>query len=212
MGIYSILARRIKPPIFILLLGLAGVLADLHFPSLNVAQEEGAQFKGELNGVKSELNDSLKLNIAKVQGLKGGENRGGSCHMLTAAGIPVPIHTLERGHYSGVREPLQIVIRSQEQWDNLWKSHSSIEANPPSPPRVDFATEMVVGIFLGEKSTGGYEVEIFRVERRDSTLYLYYREKSPSPGMMVTQVMTQPYHLVKVSKYDIHPIFLREGP
>ena len=75
----------------------------------------------------------------------------------------------------------------------------------PSPalaPIVDFDREMVVGIFLGEKSTGGYEVEIVRAERRDSSLYFYYREESPPPNAMVTQALTQPFHLVRITKYQ----------
>jgi PrcB C-terminal len=74
---------------------------------------------------------------------------------------------------------------------------------------VDFDREMVVGIFLGEKSTGGYEIEIVRAEQGDSSLYFYYREKSPPPGAMVTQALTQPFHLVRVAKYDNPQIIFR---
>jgi PrcB C-terminal len=74
---------------------------------------------------------------------------------------------------------------------------------------VDFDREMVVGIFLGEKSTGGYEVEIVRAEQRDSSLYFYYREKAPPPGAMVTQALTQPFHLVRVAKYGNPQIIFR---
>jgi len=126
--------------------------------------------------------------------------------------IPVPFSTIQKGQYSGVLEPSQIVIRTQNQWDNLWKRHSSRKVNPPPPPFVDFENDMVVGVFLGEKRTGGYEVKITSAKRSNSNLYLYYREKSPPRDVMVTQALTQPYHLVKVSKFDIPPIFLRESP
>src|SRR5262245_6028159 len=117
--------------------------------------------------------------------------------------------TVEKGYRSGVREPLQVVIRKQDEWNAFWKQHSSIDTNPQLAPSVDFDREMVVGIFLGEKPTGGYEVEIVRAERRDSSLYFYYREKSPPPGAMVTQALTQPFHLVRVAKYDNPQIVFR---
>jgi hypothetical protein len=128
------------------------------------------------------------------------------------AGTPLSIATVERGDRSGIRGPLQTVIRNQDEWKALWKRHSSTDTNPSPTPIVDFNREMVVGIFLGEKRTGGYEVEIVRTEQRDSLLYFYYREKSPPPGAMVTQALTQPFHLVKIAKYEnLQVIFRRDS-
>ena len=120
--------------------------------------------------------------------------------------------TVAKGYRSGIREPLQIVVRNQDEWNAIWKRHSSIDRNPPLAPSIDFNREMVVGIFLGEKRTGAYEVEIGRAERRDSSLYFYYREKSPAADAIATQVLTQPFHLVKVAKYDnLQIIFRRDS-
>jgi PrcB C-terminal len=122
------------------------------------------------------------------------------------------IATVEKGDRSGIRGPLQTVIRNQDEWKALWKRHSSTETNPPAAPIVDFDREMVVGIFLGEKHTGGYGMEIVRAERRESSLHFFYREESPPPGAMVTQALTQPFHLVKVAKYEnLQVIFRRDS-
>jgi len=121
------------------------------------------------------------------------------------------IATVVRGHRSGIRDSLQTVIRNQDEWKALWKRHSSTDTNPSPALIIDFNREMVVGIFLGEKPTGGYEVEIVRAEQRDSSLYFYYREKIPSPGAMVTQALTQPFHLVKVPKYENLQVIFRRN-
>jgi len=122
------------------------------------------------------------------------------------------IDTIAKGNRSGVREPLQLVIRTQDERNAFWKRHSFIDTNPALAPIIDFEREMVVGIFLGEKHTGGYEVEIVRAERSDSALYFYYREKSPPPGAIVTQALTQPFHLVKLAKYEnLQVIFRRDS-
>ena len=134
-----------------------------------------------------------------------------NCGSPALTQISVPLSNLQKGDFSGVREALQIVVRTQDDWDNLWSRHTSIAANPPSTPRMNFATEMVVGVFAGEKSTGGYEVEITRAERRNSRLYLYYLEKSPPRDAMVAQVLTQPYHLLKIPRDDSPVAFLRES-
>ena len=127
---------------------------------------------------------------------------------MSELGTRLTIDTIEKGYRSGVRESLQLVIRNQDQWNVFWKRHSSTDDNPAPAPVVDFDREMVVGIFLGEKPTGGYEVEIVRGEQCDSSRSFYYWEKSP-PGAMVTQALTQPFHLVRVAKYDNPQIIFR---
>jgi PrcB C-terminal len=122
---------------------------------------------------------------------------------------PLSIATVAKGYRSGIHKPLETVIRNQDEWNVFWKRHSSTDTNSASVPIINFDREMVVGIFLGEKSTGGYEVEIVRAELSGSSLYFYYREKSPPPGAMVTQALTQPFHLVKIPKYRNQKIVFR---
>jgi hypothetical protein len=130
----------------------------------------------------------------------------------TKLDTPLSLTTVAKGYRSGIREPLQIVVRNQDEWNAIWKRHSSIDRNPRPAPSIDFNREMVVGIFLGEKNTGGYEVEILRGEKQNSSLYFYYREKSPAAGAIVTQLLTQPFHLVKVAKYqNVQVIFRRDS-
>ncbi len=85
-----------------------------------------------------------------------------------------------------------------------------MQGDPQPAPAVDFSAEMVVAVFLGEEATGGYEVEVTRAELAGSNLRLYYREKGPPPDAIVAQVLTQPYHIVKLPKYRIPAIFWRE--
>jgi protease stability complex PrcB-like protein len=113
--------------------------------------------------------------------------------------IEVSFQTVAKGYRSGVREPLQIVARNQTEWDALWKRHVSIETNPGPTPSINFTKEIVVGLFLGEKPTGGYAVEIIRVEKSHDTLVIYYREKNPLPGSIATQALTQPFNIINVA-------------
>ena len=76
---------------------------------------------------------------------------------------------------------------------------------------MDFSREMVVGIFMGQRGTGGYEIEITKVERAGSELRVYYRGKSPDPGAMLTQALTEPYHLIKLPKDHGRLIFAPES-
>jgi len=152
-----------------------------------------------------------RFGVVLIVGLMGVVSAPGCSSPVSLAQMAIPLTTIQKGSYSGVREPLQIVIRDQQPWITLWARHSSIENKPSSPPQIDFSAEMVVGLFLGQKSTGGYSVEITRAELDGSNLRLYYRERSPTPGAMVTQVLTQPYHLVRLPRHEASPAFYREG-
>ena len=126
--------------------------------------------------------------------------------------MAIPVTTIQKGNFSGIREPAQIVVRTQDEWNSLWKRHASIQSPPSSPPSVDFTAEMVVGLFVGEKNTGGYEVEITRAELKDSTVYIYYVEKSPISGGMAIQALTQPFHLARLPRQDASVVFVKVSP
>src|SRR2546427_8572505 len=84
---------------------------------------------------------------------------------LFRSGQAVPFSTLAKGFVSGMHEPAQIVIRSRDEWGAVWGRHAQAQGQPPSAPPVDFSGDMVVGIFMGQRATGGYEIAITRVRR-----------------------------------------------
>jgi len=112
--------------------------------------------------------------------------------------VPVTFQTVAKGYRSGVNALSQIAVRGHGEWTALWRKHASVESGSPPLPVIDFDKEIVVGLFLGYKPTGGYDVQISRVERRNDALTIYYQEKSPPPGAMVTQALTQPFHIVRI--------------
>ena len=57
-------------------------------------------------------------------------------------------------------------------------------------------------MFLGSRPTGGYAVEIVRIDRSGRELVVTWRETRPDPSAIVTQVITTPYHLVTVDRFD----------
>lgn len=130
-------------------------------------------------------------------------------HSAANVAHPVPFQTVLRGQKSAIGEPLQIVVRTQADWDKLWHRHCSGANNPPPFPRIDFDRHLVVGIFLGTKPTGGYDVAITRAEQHDSYLYVFYREKSPTPNAIFTQALTQPFDIVRVARNGNPEIIFR---
>jgi len=115
-----------------------------------------------------------------------------------AAALPVAFQTVARGNRSGIGEAAQIVIRNRGEWASLWQRHSSLDANPPAAPAIDFGKELIAAVFLGQKPTGGFAVEIVSVERNDGELTVSFRETNPPTGAIATQAFTQPFHIVRI--------------
>ena len=102
-----------------------------------------------------------------------------------------------KGDVSGQQTAKQVTVRTAAEWKALWKDHAPTE----KMPTVDFAKDMVVGIFLGTKPSAGHEVEIVGVRTQEKDLIVEYVQKQPAKGTMAAQILTEPFHLISVPKY-----------
>ena len=112
----------------------------------------------------------------------------------------VPFETVDQGVDSGDQEPAQLVLRSQEAWRQVWERHEALLIHAPEQPPVDFHKEMVLAVFLGQRPTGGFAIEIKAVDTRADALHVLVEETSPPPEAMVTQAFTSPYHIVRLKR------------
>ncbi|MGN6720357.1 MAG: protease complex subunit PrcB family protein [Candidatus Binatia bacterium] len=140
-------------------------------------------------------------------------------HLLRVAAVEpnkstdrVSFKTIAKGVHSGVREPSQIAVRSQREWQKLWRQHTSTSTVPAPLPVVDFDKEIVVAVFLGEKSSGGYGVEISSAEVVGRSLTVFVKETSPKPGAIVTQAINQPFHIVRIETAGVETVSFRRAP
>ncbi|NHJ19656.1 MAG: protease complex subunit PrcB family protein [Candidatus Lokiarchaeota archaeon] len=105
--------------------------------------------------------------------------------------------TIELGYFGAHRERCDYIIQTQQEWEELWqKVHSSSS----EPPYVNFNSHLVIAVFMGERVTGGYRIEITSTRESGLFRWVYIRETSPSPFDCVTMALTQPYHIVKINR------------
>jgi protease stability complex PrcB-like protein len=108
----------------------------------------------------------------------------------------IPMKPLDVGMESQIEEPHQLTARSAEEWAKLWREHAGERARPS----VDFARDMVVGVFLGSRPTAGFGVQIVSARVDRGALVVQYRETRPPSGSLTAQVLTSPYQLVTLPK------------
>lgn len=107
------------------------------------------------------------------------------------------IETIDRGMMSAIAEPRHTVVRSEAEWQALWKAHAPTRPVPP----VDFASRTVVAVFVGSRSTAGYDVALTRFERDGDGVRIFYRETRPAAGEMTVQVITSPFHIAALPAF-----------
>jgi len=119
----------------------------------------------------------------------------------------VAVTTVARGTDSQITKPREAVVRSADEWQTLWSAHSSDRA-----PAVDFSRYIVLGVFMGTQPAAGYAVEIVLVRNEGTMTRVEYRETRPSPGTLSAQVLTSPFHMVRIPRTANQIEFRRLAP
>ena len=123
--------------------------------------------------------------------------------------------TIDRGNDSGYSLTSQMVIDNQKQWEQVWQAHTSELIPPPSLPKINFDHEQVIAVFAGEKRTSGYAVEIIGVETRTtgqgSYPLLVLKIRYSQPGATVQDVMTRPYHIIKIARVNVIEVAVEQA-
>ena len=115
----------------------------------------------------------------------------------SAAAAPriVPI---AHGPLSNGSTARQAVVRSPEEWTSMWTSLPTKQAAPD----VAFDQMMVVGVFLGNRPTTGYKVEITGARKEGADLVVTWREVAPAEGAGVNATVTSPFALAGIERHD----------
>jgi hypothetical protein len=124
--------------------------------------------------------------------------------VLVAIQASLPITTVVRGSSSQILEPRQVVVQTADAWRALWKQHS---ATPLPPDIPDFARETIVAVFLGVRPTAGYGVEITSLRQEGGAFVAEYVERKPSSNASTAQVLTSPFHIVRLPRPNASVVF-----
>lgn len=64
------------------------------------------------------------------------------------------------------------------------------------------AGRVAVAAFQGEQVSGGYSIQIERIERSGDQLVVHAKFGEPAPGSMNTMALTSPVHVVAIAAAD----------
>ncbi len=118
-------------------------------------------------------------------------------------GIRLKIKKEWKGSYSGYPKAARLAIYNAEEWKGIWEKVNALRLPKPELPKINFEKEMVIAVFMGERHSGGYSIEITSILKTEKEIVAAVEEKEPSPESLRTLALTSPYHIVVIKKYPL---------
>ena len=118
----------------------------------------------------------------------------------------IVFNTISKGTLfgNGIEEILEekFTIKNEKQWQVFLNKINSVNSvsSSFSEININFSNHIIICVFDTIRNTGGYAIEIERVFVEKKNLNVVYKKKEPGPMEMVTTIITQPYHIVKIEK------------
>jgi len=124
-----------------------------------------------------------------------------------ANGEKIGFDTISNGQYSKQIEKKYFVISDKAGMDQLVELIKGTGNAEISISDINFPEEMVVGVFIGEKPSGGYDVEVTGVLNQKEYIEFLIKTVEPGPDDIVTEAITSPYHIIKLKSSDKEFLF-----
>lgn len=125
----------------------------------------------------------------------------------TASDIPtqdsqaVQFNVLDTGtHAVGIAVRKNYAVYANEDFETLWEMARGVDGLPP--PKIDFSKEYVIGVFAGQKPTGGNSIAVASVIDAGAVRTVAVTLTKPGSNCMVTQSLINPYQIVAVPLSD----------
>jgi len=105
-----------------------------------------------------------------------------------------------QGILSGTAQPQNIVINSQDEWENF-KTAFDFQNLSTHKTEIDFERHMVIAVIDEERRTAGWYIAITSITEYFNGIIVDVVVTGPGHECPVPQIHTQPYHIVKTDRF-----------
>lgn len=130
-----------------------------------------------------------------------------SCSGMGSGPAKVPAEVILNGTYSAINEKREMIIYTNDEYQKLMVEVYKNLDQMPRIPVVDFTKNSLVAVFSAQKPSGGYFINIDSITIGSKGLTVNVIESSPGSTCNVTDVITQPFEIVKIPKTDEKAVF-----
>lgn len=115
------------------------------------------------------------------------------------------------GNRSNIKNYETKVINSEEKFQELLNLHDTNIISNIYIPKIDFNLKSVIGIFLGDRPSSGYSVDIEKIVEEKNELKIYIKEIIPEKGDTVKAEITQPFLIIETIKSNKKIAFINNN-
>jgi molybdate transport system regulatory protein len=119
----------------------------------------------------------------------------------------VPFTTVHTDMYSGIRTPRAELISRADIWQRTWDEIVSGRSPAPPLPAVDFNTNILIFVALGQTADSCKRIAVENVERRDGELLVRVKETRPPASCSCPPVVVNPVHVVSIPRAATGAVF-----
>lgn len=105
-----------------------------------------------------------------------------------------------KSQIGGKKEKSNLIIKNYEDFNALISELNIGEEEFEELLKIDLEKHDLLVCFLGEKTTGGYDIDIDEVKFSKTTSEVFLKELVPEKNAMVTMSFTSPYIFVTLPK------------
>lgn len=98
-----------------------------------------------------------------------------------------------------------LVIKERETTLKIYNKINSIRKPGFKIPNINYEKQMLLALFMGEKSSGGYTISVDHILETSAKVTVFVKEQTPEG--MATMALTSPFCFVLVDKNDKDIIF-----
>jgi PrcB C-terminal len=115
----------------------------------------------------------------------------------------IAFNVIKEGTNSGFSTFSTIQVHAQKGMDFIWDSIFSNYMKKPPIPIIDFKTNELITVALGERNSGGFSIKVKSVFETKKNIIITIEESKPGKTCMNTSVMTYPYQIIELKKLPV---------
>lgn len=148
------------------------------------------------------LFDTILKNLDKADLGLGSAHKVEALAFAPRSGVSLSVENVASDAFSGVKIAKNVVVKDAAAWQALWTEHSANRSPAPALPKVDFAKQMLLGVFVGEHANGCRQLEIQRVGVSGATLLVEYDDHDVTTVAVCAAVASSGMQVVAVERSD----------
>ncbi|OIQ37626.1 MAG: hypothetical protein BM563_08115 [Bacteroidetes bacterium MedPE-SWsnd-G1] len=117
----------------------------------------------------------------------------------------IQFETLVQGSNGGYLNNEFIIVKNQDELKTVYTQINKVRKPGFPIPKIDFEKELILALFLGEKTTGGHAISITKIIETIDEVQVFVQTNAPDG--MATSAMTQPYYFCKIPRTEKSIVF-----